>query len=96
MGYIFVVFSASLALVSLANALSETVRERERRDGVRSLSERSLSDRSLSETVNAFPPCGWPYLEQNFDRPSNFQTRLVQRLLNMTNASGLFDDATNV
>ena len=47
---------------------------------------------ALSE--NAFPPCGWPYLEQNFVRPSHFQTRLVQRLLNMTNASGIFDDVT--
>ena len=42
----------------------------------------------------SWPPCGWPYLEQNFVRPSHIQTRLVQRLLNMTNASGIFDDAT--
>ena len=45
-------------------------------------------------TAASWPPCGWPYLEQNFVRPSHIQTRLVQRLLNLTNASGIFDDST--
>jgi hypothetical protein len=45
-------------------------------------------------TAASWPPCGWPYLEQNFVRPSHIQTRLVQRLLNLTNASGIFDDTT--
>jgi peptidoglycan hydrolase-like protein with peptidoglycan-binding domain len=49
---------------------------------------------SIVSSTAIWPPCGWPYLEQNFVRPSHFQTRLVQRLLNMTNASGIFDDAT--
>ena len=42
----------------------------------------------------AWPPCGWPTIEENYPRPAKLQTRIAQRLLNVTPVDGVFGPST--
>jgi peptidoglycan hydrolase-like protein with peptidoglycan-binding domain len=49
---------------------------------------------AAATTAPAWPPCGWPTIEENYPRPAKLQTRIAQRLLNVTPVDGVFGPST--